>query len=236
MKNYFALLLIVSGLVVFESSATEGDKYVSSCLQRVADGETIEVDRVNLAPCTESYVNERPAKYRLTKRDGSIHIATSIYFEWGGEDVERENSLALLDHSKSCIENFLARYGLIADLTFFKDTGWVDRDFRSDHVVRLHKRIRANAENWPLFAQGAYAIGEASRCGIHIHEFLHLLGLFDTYPVLDKYGEKICPLRRVENLDDIMNNSDTSDPKYLRLYPYAIKSILGPLCNSGEFL
>ena len=121
--------------------------------------------------------------------------------------------------------NFFAKHGIKLDLTFYEETGFSDW-WNCDHSINLHSHYgRATSGNWVTHRTAGIDLDEEGRCSLFLHELGHRLGLPDTYPDPD------CPDRpRIGPEDDIMNNSWLGADN-TKLYPYAIKELLGELCE-----
>lgn len=223
---------------VIDAAAAQ-NPYLSACLKKLKEGRQfffIPVDRVNSQLCRreEGIVNNLSGKYSLSFRENQLNLDIKIYFIWKGDSEKRQEAFSVLEKSFPEIKFFFARHGIKLNLKTYEQTGLRNR-FSADHTVNLHNKIIAQKNNWPLSAHGAYKMSERMRYGIHTHEILHLMGLFDAYYSYDESDNLICPDRRRTELDEIMNNSDRLDITYLYLAQDSIQYLLQPLCEVETF-
>lgn len=209
----------------------EQNPYIKQCLKDVAEGTVKEDNSSWSAICKK--VDWWPDTYqrgtkshRVKKKNGRIVLETSLYFTFKGEEEDREESFKKLQSAKSCMKQFYAKQGIDLEITFYEESGFKDW-YSCDHTANLHKTTdRANSDNWSSHGASNPNMNDSNRCALYVHELNHKLGLGDTYVDPD------CPDRDPINpTDDIMNAGSHSRIEDKRLYPDALKKILGVLCG-----
>ena len=201
--------------------------YISNCLDNIPEGKKVKQSKAFLYLCKKNalfFIDSKDApkaKYTIQKREGRIVIKTNIYAKYQGNS--KEKAFRTIRETIPCVENFYARHGIKLDLSI------TDYPSGYDHEVNFHDSYdNSNSKNWSIYREGPWPISRHDRCYIYTHELGHLLGLPDTY-----YDSR-CPDRNLKSNDDIMNGSNFLYSIYqLRLYPYAIQTLLGPLCEKA---
>ncbi|MDC1173895.1 hypothetical protein OAT67_00755 [Bacteriovoracaceae bacterium] len=220
----------------------EKNGYISNCLKTINDGEEKKVEKRTSRLCKKDAKELDPyshridsskhayrtttGNYTLSKKRGQLVISTSIYFLFKGEEKDREEAFRVLEDTKKCIVNFYAKSGIKLDLTFYYETGPRDKQV-CDHFVNLHTRTnRADSGNWATEGAANPNMSNSNRCALYLHELGHKLNLPDTYP------DPACPDREIISpIGDIMRVGSYGQVEDSKLYPYAIKEMLGDICE-----
>ena len=201
------------------------DDTISSCLNSISEGKKVEHSGFFWQLCEKDkwafidYKQGARAKYSIQKREGQIVIKTNIYANYQGKS--RARALRTIRETIPCVKNFYARHGIKLDLTI--------TDYKSgyDYAVNFHDSFdRSNHKNWAIYWD-YLPLTKSDRCYIYTHELGHLLGLPDTYPIT------ACPDREIGPYNDIMRERILYNMHYFKLYPYAIKTLLRPLCEKA---
>ncbi|MCB0340997.1 MAG: hypothetical protein KDD59_02055 [Bdellovibrionales bacterium] len=234
---------IDSSLVIHPSVTYSVDPTIARCGELYPNGWSQKVDRVVEAPCRDDYNLETKGKYTLFKENGRLGIEFSIYFHYTGELENFEKAKLRLAQSLECVGLFFERSGFQFRINYEVGMGMWGRFFGDknyDVKVNLIDSGAAEKYSWPLYSQGGKgfktSLPFSKMCALHIHELLHHTGLHDTYPIYEDISvqdKHLCDGRqRVEDLTDIMNNAYvTHKPPFVFLMPYAIQTILEPVCR-----
>ncbi len=207
--------------------------YISNCLENKKEGDnkTVSYRSKRLCKVIDWFPDETigsGVNYKLIKKNGIININTSIYFDYKGEERHRKEAFRKLRETIPCMKDFYARHGIKLNLTIKEDSGFMDR-MGCDHTVNLHSHSEiGNSYNWPTHEMTVNPNPELSamnRCSLYLHELGHRLGLADTYSDPD------CPDRDSINPPDDVMNYHWSGADNIKIYPSAIKTILGPICG-----
>ena len=202
---------------------------VEECLNKLPENHEKRVSQYHTFSCNNSPQYALYNSYKMAKKDHQLILSMNICIKLTSQNIPnfKQTALALLKREQEeCINPFYQKHNIILDITFDSSP----HPKHCDQTLTLHDETNTpNALNWPVFQDNRtnppthYDHLSSLRCAVYIHEIAHFFGVPDNYPYAG------CPPLKDKKDDDIMTVT-SYEPLDQKFYPYAIKTILQPLC------
>ncbi|MDC1174496.1 hypothetical protein OAT67_03845 [Bacteriovoracaceae bacterium] len=204
------------------------DGHINNCLNDKKNGDSGKKDYTSAHLCKKvgwwlDSKRGEPVKYKVHKKNGLINIDTSIYFDYKGDEKNRERSFKRLRKAMKCMKSFYAKHGIRLNLTVKEDSGLHDW-WSCDHSINIwDEKMNPNSANWTTTTY----LSDARVCRHFLHELGHRLGLPDSYPDPD------CPDREpIKSRYDMMYSTGSgADVNESNIDGETISKLIRPLCG-----